>query len=444
LVVLATDAVGMSMATRGVIAAAVTTAAVACLEIAPRSRSAAMLGLRPMTYLGRISYGTYLWHWPVIVLVGAGWSLSPLEMALLAAVVATAVSAASFHLLETPIRRAPRLDGWPRGVVAAGLALSVLVAVTVVPVVLESDRRPTFAARGPVVLVDTAIPGVDMAGLTAAMEVEPPTEFDLAATVTPKFDQSACTVATIEGCFLHRGEGLHLHLTGDSNAMMLVPVFQALAEQYDFTLTATARLGCPWQLGLEWEPQDEVLVRNCNRDRVEWYDEVLPLLQPDVVVAVHVPRDRGTRTDSFFRAGPGLLGDIDTVVAETTSATLDRFHDLGVRTILFEPLGYGPKDPTICLSGASSVGDCAYELGADPFPTEVTYRAEATARNDVWAVDADRLACPFLPVCVGMIDGELAFENQFHLSHQWVVDRADEWWALLVSSGALEGWFDPS
>lgn len=386
LVMLATDAVGMSVATRGVVAAVVTLIGVAGVEMAPTSIAARALSVRPMTYLGRISYGTYLWHWPIIVLVGAGWVLTPLEMAGVAAVGATAVSAVSFRLLETPIRRAPRLDRVPRGVVAVGLA----------------------------------------------------------PTVTPKFDQGACTVETIDGCFLHRGSGLHLHLTGDSNAQMLVPVFQALAEQYDFTLTATVRLGCPWQLGLEWEPQDEVLVRNCNASRVEWYDDVLPLLQPDVLVTVHVPRDRGTRSDSFFRAGPGLDGTIAEVVAATTATTLDRFHELGVRTVLFEPLPYGPKVPTICVSGASTVGDCAYEVEPGPFPTEATYRREADDRDDVWAVDADRLACPFLPVCLPMIHRELVFENQFHLSNRWLVDHSDAWWALLVDSGALEGWFDPS
>jgi peptidoglycan/LPS O-acetylase OafA/YrhL len=444
LVVLATDLLSMSVATRGIAAAVVTVVCVSCVEMAPATRTARVLSTRPMTYLGRISYGTYLWHWPVIVLVGAGWMLTPLEMAGVAAVAATAISAVSFHLLETPIRRAPRLDGWPRGVVAVGLASSLVVAVVLVPVLLESDRRPTFAARGPSVAVDTAIPGVDMADLAAAMAVVPPTDLDLAPTVTPKFDQAACTVDTIDGCFVHRGNGLHLHLTGDSNAQMLVPVFQALAEQYDFTLTATIRLGCPWQTGLEWDPQDEVLVRNCNAARDDWYGEVLPLLQPDVLVAVHVPRDRGSRQDSLYRAGPGWEGDIDQVVADTTAATLDRFHDLGMRTVLLEPLPYGPKDPTICVSGASTVGDCAYEANAEPFPTEATYRREDAARDDVWAVDADRLACPFLPVCLPMIDGDLVYENQFHLSSAWVVDRADAWWALLVGSGALEGWFDPS
>jgi hypothetical protein len=61
----------------------------------------------------------------------------------------------------------------------------------------------------------------------------------------------------------------------------------------------------------------------------------------------------------------------------------------------------------------------------------------------VWAVDADSLACPFLPLCLPYLDGQLVFFNRFHLSGLWVQSHADEWWALLVGSGALDGWFTP-
>ena len=34
------------------------------------SRVSAMLALAPIAYLGRISYGIYIWHWPLIVWAG--------------------------------------------------------------------------------------------------------------------------------------------------------------------------------------------------------------------------------------------------------------------------------------------------------------------------------------------------------------------------------------
>lgn len=64
-----------------------------------------VLRVPPLVWLGRISYGLYLWHWPINV-----W-LSPERVHLsrwplfgLRTVVALAVSVASYHLVEQPIR----------------------------------------------------------------------------------------------------------------------------------------------------------------------------------------------------------------------------------------------------------------------------------------------------------------------------------------------------
>jgi hypothetical protein len=47
------------------------------------------------------------------------------------------------------------------------------------------------------------------------------------------------------------------------------------------------------------------------------------------------------------------------------------------------------------------------------------------------------VACPFLPTCVPMIDGDLVFRNQFHLSEHWIDLHADELWDALTDSGAI-------
>jgi len=92
-----------------------------------------VLRLRPLTALGMISYGVYLWHWPVIVYltperVGLdGWALDGLCVG-----VTLAASIASFVLLEQPVRR-----GAFRGRVAP-LALAGGVAVAVLAVVVAT------------------------------------------------------------------------------------------------------------------------------------------------------------------------------------------------------------------------------------------------------------------------------------------------------------------
>ncbi len=437
LCLLATDVVAMSVALRGALAVVLTIVVVAMFEVSPSGVAHAALSARPMTYLGRISYGTYLWHWPIIVLVGAGWSLTVWQMTLVAAVGATALASLSFAVLETPIRRSSRFDARPRAVVAVGLSISLLAAVFVVPPLLESARRPAFAAQRPTVVVDTGAFGVNAVALQDALDVVPAMLYDLSVTEPPPFNYGACSLGALSKCVLHEGRAgsMRLHLIGDSNALVMVPLLQRLAEQYDFTFSATATVGCPWQEGLEWSARNPQLVQQCVAARQQWYDEIIPALAPDVVVTVNVPRDPGSRDDAFYTSD-------QTAVAAATSTSLDRLRSIGSRVIIMEPLPYDRKDPTACLSGAANVGECSYRANATPFPTELTYRRLAEERTDVWVTDPDSVACPFLPVCVPQIDGKLVFRNQFHLSNQWVMDHADRWWRLLVGTGALSGWFE--
>ncbi|HEX5945165.1 MAG TPA: acyltransferase family protein [Acidimicrobiales bacterium] len=89
-----------------------------------------VLRLRPLAALGTISYGVYLWHWPVIVYLTPdrigldGWALDAVCVG-----VTLAASVVSFVVVEQPIRRGA-LVGWraPVGLVG-GIAAAALAAV---------------------------------------------------------------------------------------------------------------------------------------------------------------------------------------------------------------------------------------------------------------------------------------------------------------------------
>jgi len=98
----------------GLVLLSAATAAVIAALVTPGSLLGRTLGIRPLRWLGVRSYGIYLWHYPLIVLTaaagGAGGPVSPVRAVLL--VTATvAVAAASWRLIEEPVRRGalPRL-----------------------------------------------------------------------------------------------------------------------------------------------------------------------------------------------------------------------------------------------------------------------------------------------------------------------------------------------
>jgi len=108
-----------------------------------------VLSVRPLRWIGTISYGIYLWHWPIFVYLNrarTGLSTLPLDLARLG--LTLAVATASYYLVERPIRQR-RLKGWPRlalAPVAAGLTAVVVVMATL-PVVAAPPAPVAKAGR---------------------------------------------------------------------------------------------------------------------------------------------------------------------------------------------------------------------------------------------------------------------------------------------------------
>jgi peptidoglycan/LPS O-acetylase OafA/YrhL len=109
-----------------------------------------LLSMPPLPAIGLISYGLYLWHWPVDVFLSPartgldGWTLFALRTA-----VAIAVATASFVLVERPIRE--QRVRWARHgarwvPVAAGTTAVALVALTATGAAAQPrEHIPTLA-----------------------------------------------------------------------------------------------------------------------------------------------------------------------------------------------------------------------------------------------------------------------------------------------------------
>jgi peptidoglycan/LPS O-acetylase OafA/YrhL/lysophospholipase L1-like esterase len=118
------------------IAAIAVIAPVALDQRGPVSR---VLAWRPLVWLGAISYGVYLWHWPIFLALNGertGWMGPGLFGARCAATLALAT--ASWWLIERPIQRwrPARVRLLP--LAAATVATAVAVTVLVVPVAVTS------------------------------------------------------------------------------------------------------------------------------------------------------------------------------------------------------------------------------------------------------------------------------------------------------------------
>lgn len=103
------------------------------------------LSWRPIVYVGQISYGLYLWHYPIFRWVThANTGLYDFPLFCVRVGLAVLAAVASYHLLEMPIRR----SDWPRSsrsLIAGVLAFALVVAGCVV-VAERANAVPSLAA----------------------------------------------------------------------------------------------------------------------------------------------------------------------------------------------------------------------------------------------------------------------------------------------------------
>src|SRR6478609_1000280 len=105
--------------------ATVGTALVLVAGIGAPAPGAVPLTNRVSGYLGDISFGLYLWHFPLLVIVPVFLSASRPATVAVVLVGTLLLAVISHHLLERPVLDAPRVR--PRAMLASGLALLLLV-----------------------------------------------------------------------------------------------------------------------------------------------------------------------------------------------------------------------------------------------------------------------------------------------------------------------------
>ncbi|OBA94335.1 hypothetical protein A5662_19485 [Mycobacteriaceae bacterium 1482268.1] len=131
---------------------------VAPVALEQRGLVARTLALPPLVWLGMISYGVYLWHWPVfLVLNGERTGLTGLPLFAVRAVATVTVAAMSWWVIEQPIKRWRPVHVPQLRLAAATLATAAVATMVVVPVgIRQGDGRPL----GPDVLAAAVQPEV--------------------------------------------------------------------------------------------------------------------------------------------------------------------------------------------------------------------------------------------------------------------------------------------
>jgi peptidoglycan/LPS O-acetylase OafA/YrhL len=384
-----------------------------------------LLGIRPAQFVGKISYGLYLWHWPLIMIGPTVWGLDDVRVRhyLVLMGVAFLLTVATFYLVENPIRtRRPLVQVPSRalamggGLIATALAASLFMAAQPMPTQgndeaaeITGDDTTVWEMLGESSDVDT-VP----ANLTPSLEdaaLDEPTLYDDGCVVERD------STAVNEDCWYGDPDGEKtVVLFGDSHAAQWFPALNQVAEAAGWRLLAMTKANCSVADVTEIDPKLGREYTEC----ADWKEEVFDLLddlQPEAVVTTAFD-DKDIVADDPDQAW--IDGWVDSV--ERLQDSSDEVYYMADSTDLGEDvpecLAENPEDASVC------VGDLDKSI-IEPERRQALIEAVSdTGANVVdpvpWLCDLDRGTCP---VVVGNL---LVYRDSNHLSARFVAELAPQ------------------
>jgi peptidoglycan/LPS O-acetylase OafA/YrhL len=363
------------------------------------------LSVRPIVYLGQISYGTYLWHWLVILVVAKAFRLSTIATVGITCLVATALASLSFELLEQPVRLSKRLDGHRRMVIATGLTISIVSALVLIPKIVAPSNATAQVVRDSASARLTPIPADYLKGLNPGANFRPPCPAERCPAI---------------------GTGPPILLLGDSQAQMLVPLFRYIARREGSKFAFVVQGGCPWQRDL-YTGFD---LEKCKTVKTQTYERKVKAFGPGLVVVAELAYGS---PGSFTQPLVGADGKRVAFSAQeaATRASLASLRATGSDVMILESLPLMVDHTTLfapfaCLSKAKVVEDCRYRTTTLPTPAELSYRELEKHDPKVHSLDLDKAVCPLLPVCDPMVGDTIVKLDTWHLTGGFALSLAPE------------------
>jgi peptidoglycan/LPS O-acetylase OafA/YrhL len=405
----------------------------------PLNRVSRLVAIRPMRWIGGISYSLYLWHWPLLVLPAAAVGSELPWPARLGLVALTFVLAeASRRWIEDPIRHGRVAKLRPSRSIGVALASSVVVAtvslglgVTAGPPAVAGSIGN--ASESAVVDLDlpTPLPSSALATATdapATPSAEPtlaptpagPVPVDLVpplATVRqdlPAIYADECHAEWKEvappDCVYGRKDGKTVFLIGDSHAAHWFPTFQRLADEQDWRLISLTKSACP-------VADLPVYNGTLKREYTEcdtWRAAVLDRISREKPAMVVVSDSRIGQL--WVEGTPVPYTDREDLWATGLERSLDELRKLTDHLVVIGDTPRPAEDAPVCVSDhLDDALACATPLSQAITPAWTATERTVSGETGATFIDPTAWLCPTVP-CPAVIGKVLVYRDGHHMT----------------------------
>ena len=388
---------------------AIAVAVLIAAAVAPgRSPVRTLLSIRPLRWIGAISYGLYLWHWPVQVALTAprtGLDGAALDVVRIAATFGLATL--SFYAVEQPIRRGA-LGRATRAVTPIAFA-GVITAVFVVTA--AAVPAPSYLRNTGDTSIKSALRGLKGHEVAATPSSAPA---GAAAATAPPTAPPGATVTFAP----HR-----ILLVGDSVMASLLPGLESAAAERGLELASIAVPGCGTITGEPVGPGDIRFswAAGCGENIPGIQSRAVDQYRPDLVVWLSSWESADRIVDGQMvrmRSADGFK-----VIGGLLDQAVTRLTATGAR-VAFLTMPQVANSPD--LGTPSDEIQLRYEL-----LDELLRNYSSEHPQSTFVVDLAEEICPGGPPCPEEIDGIRPRPNDgHHFSHEgadwiapWLLDR---------------------